>query len=154
MWNELLFSINVFGLGMLLGGAVYESVVINPNYRSNIPASLENVRNFMKVKTPANFFRILSPVTMLSLIASVIVCWSFTPGKWWFIISFLVMIIADSITFAFHYPRNKVLFIDPLSTDNSLLNNYAKQWQTGNKVRIFLIAISLLCVMYGIFSIR
>jgi uncharacterized membrane protein len=153
MWYELLLTINVIGLGMLLGGAVYESVVINPNYRTNIPSSLEHVRKFMKVKTPADYFRMLSPLTMISLLITLIINWSTIPARWWSLASFISLIIADIITFSFHYPRNKVMFIEPLTTDNSLLTRYANQWQTGNKVRIFLILASIVCVMLGIFSV-
>ena len=37
MMGEILSTLDVIGLGMLLGGGVYESVVMAPNYRSNLP---------------------------------------------------------------------------------------------------------------------
>jgi uncharacterized membrane protein len=153
MLEYILFVINVTGVGMLLGGAVYESVVLNPNYRKNIPDSLVSLREFMMDRTPADYFRILSPVAIISLLISVIINWGTLPGRWWIIASFFPLIIADTITFRFHYPRNKVMFIDPLIKENELLKKYALQWQTGNIVRILLIAISIICLMCGIFFI-
>lgn len=153
MFREILLTLDVIGLGMLLGGGVYESVIMNPNYRANIPQSLEQLRSFMKVKTPANFFRIISPVTMLSLLITVVVCWGSVSERWWYVTAFATLIVADLITYAFHYPRNKVLFIDPLSSDTELLRRLAREWQTGNKVRIILLVIAILSVMFGIFVI-
>jgi hypothetical protein len=89
MIREILLTLDVIGLGMLLGGGVYESVVMNPNYRSNIPQSLDHLRQFMKVTTPANFFRILSPVTMISLLVTVFICWDPIPGHWFFVTAFV-----------------------------------------------------------------
>ena len=93
MIREVLLIIDIIGLGMLLGGGVYESTVMNPNYRSSIPQAIVSLRQFMKVTTPANFFRIVSPITMLSLLATVLILWNSTYGKWWF---------DNSICFAAH----------------------------------------------------
>ena len=127
-----------------------ESIVMNPNYRSSIPQAIVSLRQFMKVTTPANFFRIVSPITMLSLLATVLILWNSTNGKWWFITAFVMLLIADSITYAFHYPRNKVLFINPLSSDNDLLSRLAREWQIGNLVRILLLTIATISILCGI----
>jgi uncharacterized membrane protein len=134
---------------MLLGGGVYESVVVAPNYRSNLPQSLDHLRHFMKVTTPANFFRIVSPATMILLVATVIVCWGSIPARWWFIAALTALILADSITYGFHYPRNKVLFIEPLSSDTDMLRRLAQEWATGNLVRIVLMVIAIVNATYG-----
>jgi len=153
MIKEIFFIIDVIGLGILLGGGVYESVVINPNYRVNIPESLNHIRNFMKATTPANLFRVASPITMVSLILTVIFCWEFATIKWWFIAALIALVVADTITYTFHYPRNKVLFIDPLSPDTEMLKRIAKEWGQGNLVRILLITISIIVVLCGIISL-
>lgn len=152
MFRELLLTLDLIGIGMLLGGSSYESVVMNPNYRSNIPQSLDHMRSFMKVKTPANFFRVISPVTMISLLVTVIICWGLISERWWLMAAFAMLIVADTITYSFHYPRNKVLFIDPLSSDNEILTRLAREWQAGNKVRITLLAMAILSVSVGIFA--
>jgi hypothetical protein len=73
MIREIFLILDVICLGMLLGGGVYESVVMNPNYRSNIPQSLDNLRVFLKVRTPANLFRILSPLTLIFLLLTILI---------------------------------------------------------------------------------
>ena len=154
MIGAILSTVDVIGLGMLLGGGVYESVVMAPNYRSNLPQSLDYLRHFMTVTTPANFFRVVSPITMISLAATLIVYWGFLPARWWFIAALAALILADSITYGFHYPRNKVLFIEePLSSDINMLRRLAQEWATGNLVRIVLLAIATVMATYGIVSL-
>ena len=153
MMGEILSTLDVIGLGMLLGGGVYESVVMAPNYRSNLPQSLDHLRHFMTVTTPANFFRVVSPITMISLVATVIVYWWSIPTRWWFIAALVTLILADSITYGFHYPRNKVLFIEPLSSDINMLRRLAQEWATGNLVRIVLLVIATVMATYGIISV-
>lgn len=153
MIKEIFSAIDIIGLGMLLGGGVYESVVMAPNYRSNLPGSLDHLRHFMKVTTPANFFRVVSPATMLLLLVTVLVDWGTTPARWWFLAAFVALILADSITYAFHYPRNKVLFLDPLSPDTDMLQRLAREWARGNQVRIVLLLIAVVSVVCGIISL-
>jgi len=58
-----------------------------------------------------------------------------------------------AITYTFHYPRNRILFIDKLSSDNDMLKQLAREWQTENKIRIVLLVTAFLTLMTGIFSI-
>jgi uncharacterized membrane protein len=153
MFQHALVTIDILGLCVLLGGGVYESVVMNPNYRSNLPQSLDYIRLFFKVRTPASLFRIASPVTMLFLLVTVIVFWGSLPARWWFVTAFGALILTDSITFGFHYPRNKVLFIDPLSTDIGMLQRLAREWAKGNLVRIFLMVIAVVSVLSGLIAL-
>ena len=107
----------------------------------------------MKVTTPANYFRILSPVTMVALLVTVFIFWASIPGRWLFVAAFVLLIVADSITYGFHYPRNKVLFINTLIPDTNMLKRISWEWQIGNLFRISLMLISIVMVMLGIFSI-
>ena len=152
MIREILSAIDILGLGILFGGGIYESVVISPNYRANLPHSLKHLREFMKVATPANLFRVASPVTMLFLLITVISSWQSLPARWWYISAFVALILADSITYAFHYPRNKILFVDPLSADTDRLQKLADEWAMGNLIRIMLMGIAMVAVIAAIIS--
>lgn len=150
---EILSVIDLLGLGLLFGGGIYESVVVSPNYRANLPYSLQHLREFMQVVTPANLFRVASPVTMLALLLTVIVSWSSLPGRWWFLSALVALILADTITYTFHYPRNKVLFIDPLNPNTELLQKLADEWAMGNLIRIILMGIAIVAVAAAIISL-
>jgi uncharacterized membrane protein len=150
---EILSALDIIGLGMLLGGAVYESMVMAPNYRTNVPELLDHVRHFMKAATPASYFRVASPATIALLVITAIVCWGSVPARWWFAGAAIIQIVADTITYSYHYPRNRVMFIIPLSTDTDMLRRTAQEWARGNAVRILLIALATIGAICGMISL-
>jgi uncharacterized membrane protein len=138
---------------MLLGAAVYESVVVAPNLQG-APASLEHARGFYHVTNPGVFFRVLSPATQLFLLVALVCNWKPTPGTRWRLAAALALaILADVITFKFHYPRNAILFIAPLTNAPADLNRVAAEWATGNYVRIVLILTAVLLAMASMIRI-
>lgn len=138
---------------MLLGAAVYESVVLAPNLQG-APTSLEHARGFYHVTNPGVFFRVLSPATQLFLLVALVCNWRPTPGTRWRLAGALALaILADVITFQFHYPRNAILFIAPLTNAPADLNRVAAEWATGNYVRIVLILTAALLVMTSMIRI-
>ena len=138
---------------MLLGAAVYESVVVAPNLQG-APASLEHARGFYHVTNPGVFFRVLSPATQLFLLVALVCNWKPTSGTRWRLAAALALaILADVITFRFHYPRNAILFIAPLTNAPADLNRVAAEWATGNYVRIVLILTAVLLAMASMIRI-
>jgi uncharacterized membrane protein len=132
---------------MLLGAAVYESVVLAPNLQG-APTSLEHARGFYHVTNPAAFFRVLSPATQLFLLVALVCNWKPTPGTRWRLAGALVLaILVDVITFQFHYPRNAILFIAPLTYAPADLNRVAAQWAMGNYVRVVVLLAVVVLVM-------
>jgi uncharacterized membrane protein len=138
---------------MLLGAAVYESVVLAPNLQG-APASLEHARGFYHVTNPGVFFRVLSPATQLFLLVALVCNWKPTPGTRWRLAGALVLaILGDVITFTFHYPRNAILFSAPLTNTSADLDRVAEEWAMGNYVRIVLILTAVLLVVASIIRI-
>jgi uncharacterized membrane protein len=138
---------------MLLGAAVYESVVLAPNLQG-APISLEHARGFYHVTNPGMFFRVLSPVTQLFLLVALVCNWKPTPGTRWRLAGALALaILADVITFKFHYPRNAILFIAPLTNTPADLNRVAAEWATGNYVRIAVLVIVVVLAMASMIRI-
>jgi uncharacterized membrane protein len=138
---------------MLLGAAVYESVVLAPNLQG-APASLEHARGFYHVTNPGVFFRVLSPATQLFLLVALVCNWKPTPGTRWRLAGALVLaILADVITFKFHYPRNAILFSAPLTNTSADLDRVAAEWSTGNYVRIVLLLTAILLVVASMIRI-
>jgi uncharacterized membrane protein len=116
-----------------------------PNYRIGIPQSLEHVRLFMAAANPGSFFRVISPLTQLSILISLILGWRRPPGrKWWLIAALLLIIAGDVFTFTFHYPRNALLFHDPMHTPSEVLERAAREWTSGNYLRILLVGSALI----------
>ncbi len=86
-----------------------------PNYAHSL-AALEHARGFRVVTTPADYFRILSPAGQLLLAASVVLSWRAPARKarWLLLIALVAAVATDVVTFTFHYPRNKILFVAAL----------------------------------------
>src|SRR5580692_9114105 len=100
---------------MLLGTGVYQNVVDAPNYLG-APTSLEHARGFYHATNPGVFFRMLVPATQLSLLLAIVFNWKPVPATRWRLAGALVaLILTDVITFRFHYPRNDILFVAPLT---------------------------------------
>jgi hypothetical protein len=138
---------------MLLGAAVYESVVLAPNLQG-APTSLEHARGFYHVTNPGAFFRVLSPATQLFLLVALVCNWKPTPFTRWRLAGALALaILADVITFKFHYPRNAILFIAPLTNAPADLNRVAAEWATGNYVRIAVLVIVIVLAMASMIRI-
>ncbi len=142
--RQLAVSLAIAVLCMLLGAAIYESVVMAPNYVHSL-AALEHARGFREVSTPAAYFRILSPVGQLLLAASVVLSWRAPARKArWLLLSALVAAVAtDVVTFTFHYPRNEILFVASLDRPWVKLQRIAQEWAWGNYLRIVLLVIAV-----------
>jgi hypothetical protein len=136
---------------MLLGAGVYESVVVAPNFQG-APTSLEHARGFYHVTNPGMFFRVLSPAVQLFLLMALVCNWR-RPGTRWRLAGALALaILADVITFKFHYPRNAILFNAQL-TNPADLNRVGAEWAMGNYVRIAVVLAMVLLVMVSMIRV-
>lgn len=123
---------------MLLGTGVYQNVVDAPNYKG-APASLEHARGFYHATNPGMFFRALVPATQLFLLLAIVFNWRPAPGMLWNLVPALFCLVAtDVITFRFHYPRNDILFVAPLTQPPAYYDRVVTEWATGNYVRVAL----------------
>jgi uncharacterized membrane protein len=138
--------------GILLGACVYESVVLAPNLQG-APTSLEHARGFYHVTNPGVFFRVVSPATQLFLLVALVCNWKARGTRWSLAGALVLAILADVITFKFHYPRNAILFLAPLTGPAANLDRVATEWAAGNYVRIALILTAFILVMASVIRI-
>ena len=131
---------------MLLGAAVYESVVVAPNFQG-APASLEHARGFYHVTNPGMFFRVLSPAVQFFLLLALVCNWKPSGTRWRLAGALLFAILTDVITFKFHYPRNAILFNTPLTNPPADLDRIGAEWAAGNYVRIAVVLAVVVLVM-------
>jgi uncharacterized membrane protein len=138
--------------GILLGAGIYESVVLAPNLQG-APTSLEHARGFYHVTNPGVFFRVVSPATQLFLLVALVCNWKARGTRWSLAGALVLAILADVITFKFHYPRNAILFLAPLTGPAADLDRVATEWAAGNYVRIALILTAFVLVMASVIRI-
>jgi Anthrone oxygenase len=153
--RELILCLAVISVGALLGGSLYDSLVIAPNFRVGVPQSLEHLRQFMAVANPGSFFRLIAPLTQLSILVSLILGWRRPAGRrWWLLIALVLVVTGDVITFTFHYPRNAILFGDPMHTPPEMLEKAAREWAYGNYLRVLLVGAATVCAMKALLTGR
>ena len=133
---------------MLLGASVYQSVVDAPNYHGG-PVALEHARGFYHAVNPGVFFRAVAPASQLLILLAIVCNWKPTPiTRWRLAAGLALLVLADVVTFRFHYPRNHILFVAPLTNTSEFYDRVATEWGTGNYLRdaLVLIAVVLLIV--------
>lgn len=141
-------------LCMLLGATLYESVVMAPNFARG-KAALESARAFLIATNPGNYFRVLSPVTQGLLLVSVLLIWNADPRsvRWILITALGVHILVDVITYSYHYPRNKIMFVAPLERPSAELQEVAREWAKGNYVRMGLLMVSAIAAFTAFYQL-
>jgi hypothetical protein len=146
--KEIVLCLAIISIGALLGGSLYDSMVLAPNFRVGIPQSLEHFRQLMAVANPGSFFRFIAPLTQLSILISLILGWRRPAGRrWWLILALVLIVAGDVFTFTFHYPRNAILFHDPMHTPPETLEKAAREWAYGNYLRILLVGAAMVCAL-------
>ena len=149
----LIVAIALVLSAMLLGTGVYQNVVDAPNYMG-APTSLEHARGFYHATNPGMFFRWLVPATQLFLLLALVVNWKPAPDTRWKLGGALVfLVLTDMITFRFHYPRNDILFVAPLTQPAAYYDGIVREWAIGNYARVALILVSVALVMVSLIRI-
>ena len=133
-------------VGTLFGGSLSDTLVLAPNLQGG-PEVLEHGRLFMSAATPANFFRAIAPASQILLLLALVTSWRSPQLRWPLLIALLALVVADVVTFTYHYPRNDIMFTAPLTVEPARLNAVAKEWRTANYVRVFLVLGAWLCTL-------
>jgi uncharacterized membrane protein len=142
--SVLFVSISVAS-GVLFAN-MYTSVVDARAWGSDIPTSIAAAREYFRSVTPADFFRIISPLNQLLAVITLILFWRSAPHVRLFLGAALVMyVLADIMTFTYFYPRNDILFKTAPLADVSLLQKTWSEWASMNWVRTLIVLAGLVC---------
>lgn len=148
MAAHMLGVLALIAVALLLGATWYETVVMAPNYQRDIPGSIIVARQFLARTTPAHFFRVVAPCAQFSTLLAVVLDWG-KPGGGAFLIALVVLIVADVITYTFHYPRLAIMFKSGDLQDADTLRRAARQWGAGNVVRGVLLIVAFGALLAG-----
>src|SRR3984957_15688727 len=139
-------------LSMLFGASSFQLAVDAPNW-TGVPA-LEHYRAFYPVINPGTFFQTLLPATLLALLAALVCNWRPIPATRWRLAGALaLMILVGVITFTFHFPRNKILFIDPLTRPAAYYHQIVTEWAAGDYIRLAVIGTAIVLVAVSMIRI-
>jgi hypothetical protein len=115
---------------ILLGSIVLETFMVYPNIFYNPPDSFRAGLEFMKVRTPHDFYPPLGFCTWLLGGASLVAAWPVRRARRWIVLS-LAMIVAEGLfSRVFFWPRNAVMFIEgPALHSAAFLRQTAEEFQ-------------------------
>lgn len=139
-------------LSMLFGASSFQLAVDSPNW-TGVPA-LEHYRAFYPVINPGTFFQTLLPTALLALLAALVCNWRPIPATRWRLAGALaLMILVGVLTFTFHFPRNKILFGDPLTRPAAYYHQVVMEWVAGDCVRLAMILTAVVLVAVSMIRI-
>jgi hypothetical protein len=141
----LVFLCALLAIGVLLGGSLYDTLVLAPNLHGGAER-LEHGRLFLVAATPAHFFRGIAPTSQLLALATLIACWRRRGLRARLLAAVIALAVGDVVTFAYHYPRNAELFTAPLTVAPERLAAVAREWQLANYLRVALVATAWLAL--------
>jgi len=136
----------------IFGASAYESIVVSYSWRMRPAEAIGHYRALGAIVTPARYFRRLAPLSQITLLVAVI--WSAIAGAalLWTGMALAAMVLVDVITFTFHYPRNRALFIDRMLPEQRL-QSIAHEWHRGNAVRVALVASAFLALLRALWVV-
>ncbi len=132
----------IFSLAIIIGGSIYQSMVVFPAWTRNLPDSLIAF-NKTDVK-PSVFWA--SPLTsvlpMLSMIAATASNWG-TPRQYWVLVSFLLYLLGMVATVIYFIPKLKVIGIidGKVADDPVVLTQTTRNWILADKFRFYLLVL-------------
>ena len=145
----LIPALALLAVGALFGGSLYDTIVLAPNLQGG-GTVLDHGRLFMWAATPGSFFRILAPASQVLVIAAVVVCWRIPQSRGPLLLALAALVIADVVTFAYHYPRNAIMFTSPLTVGPERLRTAASEWQAANYLRVALVLAAWVGVLRAV----
>jgi len=149
MAAPVLATLALLAVALLVGGTWYEAVVMAPNYERDVPGSLSVARQFLQRTTPAHYFRVVAPLAQVLTLATMVVAWN-RPGRGNLIVAFGLLIVADVITYTFHYPRLAQMFNSAEPLEASRVGRATHEWAVGNWVRGVLLIVVFLTLVQGL----
>jgi hypothetical protein len=153
MKTIILFASISIASGLLLTN-IYTSIVDAKSWGSNIPDSIAAARAYYTTVSPANFFRLFSPINQLLAILVFILFWKSVPSIRMYTGAALVMyLVAEAMTFGYFYPRNAILFNTASLTDIDLLKKTWSQWNSMNWVRSGILLTGIVFSFLALFRI-
>lgn len=142
MARQAVVWLAVIVIGGVLGANVYTSAVDARNWGSNIPTSLDAARQYFSVANPGSFFRIASPLAQVLSLLALILCWNVPGARLFAGIAVLANVSGDIMTFAYFYPRNDIMFVNPMNAEAAA--QAWRGWAAMNHVRSAMVLAALL----------
>jgi hypothetical protein len=115
---------------------IYTSMVDARNWGSDIPASIQAARDYFRVANPGTFFRVFSPANQIVTLIALVLCWPIDKRVRYYLLAALIIAVAtDAFTFGYFYPRNAIMFENPIEGNFDAIRSAWKEWSLMNWLR-------------------
>ena len=153
MKKIILFLSITLAAGVLLTN-IYTSLIDATSWGSDIPNSIQTARDYFRTVNPGNFFRIFSPANQILALLTLILFWKKSKSaRLYFAIALVLSVVGDIFTFAYFYPRNLIMFENPIAENIEQIKAAWTQWNQMNWVRSLVGAIELFFSFKGLDAI-
>lgn len=157
MSKQTIQSILIFAhfclMMIFFGGVIFETFISYPNWFHNIPASLENTRNFLQVRNPGSFFQTVFPLSILTGIGFVIFAWKLKPARNFVLVSILLLICIEALTIIYIYPRIGVMIYEGTASHSvDFLKQTAQEFLMANNMRVVFISVAEVLSFLGLLN--
>lgn len=131
----LLFTSTALASGLLFTN-IYTSLIDAKSWGANIPKSIETAREYFKTVNPGIFFRMIAPANEVVALLLLILFWKVSATvRICLGMALALYVCVDVFTFAYFYPRNKIMFETGSLTNIDTLKNALTGWRTMNWLR-------------------
>jgi hypothetical protein len=153
MKKLILFASVALASGILFTN-IYTSLIDARSWGASIPKSIEAAREYFKIVNPGNFFRMFAPINQVLALLVLILFWKASSTVRIFLGAALVLyILGDVFTFAYFYPRNKIMFETTPLPDIDTLKNAWTGWNTMNWLRSLVFFAGIVFSFLGLHKI-
>jgi hypothetical protein len=149
MKKEILYSLCCLGFAIMIGGAVYEHVVLVPKWSAAPPVSLSMFQGQYGLQ-PGSFWMSVHPVNLLLFAATLIAHWK-TAARKNIMITLGTYMSVLVITAIYFVPELLAITTTAFSnTADAGLTNRAGMWESLSLVRLALLIVVALVLFTGL----
>ena len=142
--KSILYVATVVASGILFVN-IYTSMVDAVSWGSDIPSSIQTTRDYFKSGNPGTFFRIFSPANQVLALLALVLCWKADKKiRMYCALALVTAVSIDGFTFAYFYPRNAIMFVNPIEGNVDEIKTAWAGWSAMNWLRSGLILVNVI----------
>ena len=145
--TNILLWLSVIVWGCMLGGILYETLVVIPAWTAAIPESLNLMTHPQYPIVPAKMWIPFSNLNTLLSIAVLIAAWNQPVARRWLIVALVVVVLSWIMQFGFFWRQIGVM-ISPQSTVAEIVSA-AQSYELVNWFRIIYIGLGFFATLYA-----
>ena len=152
--THILLWLSIVVWGCMLGGIIYETLVVVPVWSAAPPESMAVMMHPRYPIVPGRMWMPFSNLHTLISIAVLIAAWNQRSRRMWLLFAFAIVILSHIMQFGYFWPTNLAMVEPGVSPADAA--SMANQWRAVNWFRVGYIAAGFLATLraFGIPFVR